>query len=215
MKKGKEGFYFRYIKRSLDICCSIAALIVLSPILLAVSLLVRFGMGKPVLFSQERIGKDEKTFVMYKFRSMSNETGPDGEPLPDSKRVSKLGKFLRSTSLDELPELLNICKGDMSFVGPRPLLVRYLPYYTDKERLRHSVRPGLTGLAQVNGRNNLRWNERLAADVRYVENLSFLNDIKIILLTIKKVLERKDVAEAGRYAIADLDQERRGQDANR
>lgn len=189
--------YRKYIKRILDIILSGVSMILLSPILLTVAILVRVKLGRPILFVQERLGKDEKVFRLYKFRSMTNKVDEDGMLLPDIKRLTKFGLFLRKTSLDELPELFNIFKGDMSFVGPRPLLVCYLPYYTERERLRHSVRSGLTGLAQVNGRNYLDWNRRLELDVEYVENMSFFLDLKIIIKTFFLVLERKGVAVDG------------------
>lgn len=188
--------YQRYIKRLLDILISLCALIVLSPILLVVAVLVRIKLGSPVIFHQERPGYHEKIFSLCKFRSMTDERGENGELLPDEVRLTKFGKALRATSLDELPELWNILKGDMSLIGPRPLLVEYLPYYTEKERIRHSVRPGLTGLAQVSGRNYIAWDNRLAKDVEYVEHLSFAMDMKIIWLTIKTVIgDRDEVAE--------------------
>ena len=188
--------YQRYIKRLLDILISLCALIVLSPILLVVAVLVRIKLGSPVIFHQERPGYHEKVFSLCKFRSMTDERGENGELLPDEVRLTKFGKALRATSLDELPELWNILKGDMSLIGPRPLLVEYLPYYTEKERIRHSVRPGLTGLAQVSGRNYIAWDNRLAKDVEYVEHLSFAMDMKIIWLTIKTVIgDRDEVAE--------------------
>lgn len=188
--------YKRYIKRFLDVILSATALILLSPVLLSVALLVRIKLGSPVIFHQERPGKDEKIFTLCKFRTMTDERDSSGELLADSVRLTGFGKFLRSTSLDELPELWNILKGDMSLIGPRPLLVGYLPYYTEKEKLRHSVRPGLTGLAQVSGRNFISWDNRLAKDVEYVENLSFLMDLKILWKTVTVVLKREDVAAA-------------------
>ena len=165
----------------------------LSPVYAVVAILVKRKMGSPVLFEQDRPGLDEKIFKLYKFRSMTSETDADGKLLPDAQRLTKLGKFLRETSLDEIPQFFNVLKGDMSFIGPRPLLVRYLPYYTKRERLRHSVRPGITGLAQVNGRNCIGWNEKLAFDVQYAENVSLLGDIKIALSTVEKVLKHSDV----------------------
>ena len=188
--------YKNYIKRLLDILLSGLALIVLSPILLIVAILVRTKLGSPVIFHQERPGKDEKIFILCKFRTMTDERDENGELLPDSIRLTKFGEFLRATSLDELPELWNIFKGDMSIIGPRPLLVGYLPYYTEKERIRHSVRPGLTGLAQVSGRNFISWDNRLAKDVEYVENLNFGMDLSILWKTVKVVLKKEDVAVA-------------------
>lgn len=185
--------YQKYIKRLLDIIISLTALILLSPVLLVVAVLVRVKLGSPVIFHQDRPGYQEKIFQLCKFRSMTDERGADGELLPDELRLTKFGKTLRATSLDELPELWNILKGDMSLIGPRPLLVSYLPYYTEEERLRHSVRPGLTGLAQVRGRNLLDWDRRFATDVEYVRNLTFAMDIKIFFMTIRKVLVHEDI----------------------
>lgn len=185
--------YAKYIKRILDFILSLCALIVLSPVLLVVAILVRVKLGSPIIFKQKRPGKNEKIFTLYKFRTMTDARDKDGNLLPDSERLTKFGKFLRSTSLDELPELVNILKGNMAIVGPRPLLVEYLEFYTDEEKHRHDVRPGLTGLAQVSGRNNLKWDDRLKFDVRYVENISFIQDLKIILLTAKKVFLHSDI----------------------
>ena len=185
--------YCRFGKRLLDIIISLIALTVLSPVLLIVAILVRIKLGAPVIFHQDRPGLHEKIFRLYKFRTMTDEKDEDGNLLPDAVRLTKFGSFLRSTSLDELPELWNILKGDMSLIGPRPLLVSYLPYYTEEESLRHTVRPGLTGLAQVNGRNMLEWDKRLAMDVEYVGNLSFLMDMRIFFLTLKKVFVHENV----------------------
>lgn len=185
--------YRHFFKRFFDIVLSGLALVVLSPVLLIVAILVRVKLGSPVLFCQERPGKDEKIFKMYKFRSMTEARDEDGNLLPDDLRLTRFGRLLRSTSLDELPELWNIFKGDMSIVGPRPLLVEYLPYYTEEERHRHDVRPGLTGLAQVNGRNVTPWDERLKMDVDYVDQLTFAMDVKIIFLTVYKVFRRSDI----------------------
>lgn len=204
-----KGIYRKYLKRPLDFLLSLLAIIILSPLFLLIAILVKINLGSPVIFKQERPGLNEKIFVMYKFRTMTDEKDENGVLLPDSLRITRLGKFLRSTSLDELPELFNILKGDMSFVGPRPLLIRYLPYYTDTERLRHSVRPGLTGLAQVNGRNNLDWDNRLATDVEYVNNITFIQDVKIILKTIIKTIKREDVTIVDKAPLKDLDVERR------
>lgn len=187
--------YKIFVKRLLDIIISGVALIILSPVFLVLSILIRIKLGSPVTFHQERPGYREEIFTLCKFRTMTDERDENGKLLPDSVRLTKFGKLLRATSLDELPELWNIFKGDMSLIGPRPLLVSYLPYYTEKERLRHTVRPGLTGLAQVSGRNYIDWDKRLEKDVEYVENLTFLMDIKVILLTIKVVLSHSDVAE--------------------
>ncbi len=186
--------YAKYFKRLMDVILSGIALVVLAPIIGIVALLVKLRLGSPVIFKQERPGKDEKVFTMYKFRTMTDERDTCGNLMPDSIRLTKFGKFLRSTSLDELPELWNIFRGDMSIVGPRPLLVSYLPYYTQNENRRHNVRPGLTGLAQVSGRNLLIWDERLAKDVEYVENITFTRDCKIILLTVRKVVFREDIS---------------------
>lgn len=180
--------YRNCMKRCLDFLLSLCGLIVLSPILLVLAVLVRVKLGSPVLFKQERPGKNEKIFTLCKFRTMTDERDEKGNLLPDAVRLTKFGKFLRGTSLDELPELFNILKGDMSIVGPRPLLVSYLPYYSERERLRHSVRPGLTGLAQVSGRNYIDWDRRLAKDVEYVENLSFRMDMKVLWMTVQTVL---------------------------
>lgn len=185
--------YQKYIKRSLDIIISLIALIILSPVLLVVAVLVRIKLGSPVIFHQERPGYREKIFGLCKFRSMTDERDESGALLPDEVRLTKFGKLLRSTSLDELPELWNILKGDMSLIGPRPLLVSYLPYYTSEEQLRHTVRPGLTGWAQVNGRNHVDWDRRMQLDVEYVRNISFLMDLKIFFLTLKKVFIRENI----------------------
>ena len=186
--------YQKWLKRLIDIVVSAAGIIVLSPVLLILWILVRVKLGKPAIFTQERPGKDEKIFKLYKFRSMTDERDEKGELLPDEVRLTAFGEKLRGTSLDELPELFNILKGDMSLIGPRPLLVGYLPYYTKREQLRHSVRPGLTGLAQVSGRNFIAWDDRLAKDVEYVENLSLLMDLKVLLRTVMVVFKREDVA---------------------
>lgn len=191
--KHNASFYEKYIKRLMDMLLSGLALIVLSPVLLVTAVLVRTKLGSPVIFCQERPGKDEKIFRLYKFRSMTDEKDENGNLLPDEIRLTRFGRLLRSTSLDELPELWNIFRGDMSIVGPRPLLVSYLPYYTEEERHRHDVRPGLTGLAQVNGRNNLTWEQKFAYDVEYVNHLTFVNDVKIIFKTVLKVFARADV----------------------
>lgn len=199
--------YQKFFKRFFDVVLSGCALVVLSPVLLVTAILVRTKLGSPVVFCQERPGKDEKIFKMYKFRSMTDERDENGNLLPDDVRLTAFGKKLRATSLDELPELWNIFKGDMSIVGPRPLLVKYLPYYTEEERLRHSVRPGLTGLAQVNGRNFLSWNERFMMDVHYAKELSLTMDLKILVATTKKVLHREDIAITPNV-LEDLDVER-------
>lgn len=201
--------YKRYVKRVLDIICSFCGIIVLSPIYLILFLLVRIRLGSPVLFTQDRPGKDEKIFKLYKFRTMTDERDEQGRLLPDEVRLNHFGKALRSTSLDELPELFNILKGDMSLIGPRPLLVRYLPYYTKKERHRHDVRPGLTGLAQVNGRNALGWEDRFAYDLEYVEHCSFLMDVKVLAMTFGKVLKRSGTLSGADQTVADFDVYRR------
>lgn len=186
---------YKYIKRILDIISSLLAIIILSPLLAVTAVLVKTKLGSPVLFKQERPGKDEKIFTLMKFRTMTDERDENGELLPDEIRLTKFGKLLRSTSIDELPELFNILKGDMSVIGPRPLLVQYLPYYTEEERHRHDVKPGLTGWAQVNGRNSLDWDHRFECDVEYVKNMSLLFDVKIMFSTILKVIGKSDVAE--------------------
>ena len=188
-----QGIYQRYLKRPMDFILSLIALIILSPVFLVVALLVRINLGSPVIFKQQRPGLNEKIFTMYKFRTMTDERDENGELLPDGVRLTKFGKFLRSTSLDELPELFNILKGDMSIVGPRPLLVQYLPLYNEHQRRRHEVRPGLTGLAQVNGRNAISWEEKFDLDVEYVDNITFINDWKIIFSTLKKVVLREGI----------------------
>lgn len=186
--------YAKYIKRILDFILSLFAIIVLSPILLIVAILVRTKLGSPIIFKQQRPGKDEKIFTLYKFRTMTDEKDEHGNLLPDDVRLTKFGKLLRSTSLDELPELFNILKGDMSIVGPRPLLVRYLPLYNEEQKHRHDVRPGFTGYAQVNGRNTLSWEDKFSLDVEYVNSISFSLDAKIVLKTIKVVLCREGIA---------------------
>ena len=196
MKQGKQGVYARYIKRILDVLLSGCALIVLSPVLLIVAVLVRTKLGSPVIFCQERPGKNEKIFKMYKFRSMTDARDENGELLPDEIRLTKFGRALRSTSLDELPELWNIFKGDMSIVGPRPLLVKYLPRYNEEQHHRHDVTPGLTGWAQVNGRNALSWEDKFRLDVWYCEHVSFSLDVKVIFLTVKCVLHHEGISGA-------------------
>lgn len=188
-------FYKKFGKRLLDFLLSSVAIVVVSPVLLVVAVLVRVKLGSPVLFHQERPGRNEKIFTLCKFRTMTDKRDEDGNLLPDADRLTKFGKLLRSTSLDELPELFNIWKGDMSIIGPRPLLVSYLPWYTKEERLRHTVRPGLTGLAQVSGRNFLDWDSRLAKDVEYVKNLTLAMDISVLVKTVAVVFARDEVAE--------------------
>lgn len=206
--------YAKYIKRPLDFMLSLIAIIILSPLLLIVAILVRIKLGKPVIFKQQRPGKNEKIFTLYKFRTMTDKKDENGNLLPDEQRLTKFGKTLRSTSLDELPELINILKGDMAIVGPRPLLVEYLPYYTEPEKHRHDVRPGLTGLAQVNGRNNLLWKERFETDVEYVNSVTFYKDVKIITLTIKKVLSKEDIEMGNSLKFKRLDKERKNEKSN-
>ena len=201
--------YRKYIKRLLDFILSLFAIIILSPVLLIVALLIRIKLGSPVIFKQKRPGLNEKIFTLYKFRTMTDAKDEHGNLLPDEIRLTKFGKLLRSTSLDELPELFNILKGDMSIVGPRPLLVNYLPFYSDVEKHRHDVRPGLTGWAQVNGRNFLNWDYRLEKDVEYVNNISFLFDIKIIVNTILIVLKKSDIATDTRTVESNFAEERK------
>ena len=189
----KAGFYEKFVKRFLDIFLSGMALISLSPILFVTAILVRVKLGSPVIFCQERPGKDEKIFKLHKFRSMSDARDENGNLLPDEIRLGRFGRTLRATSLDELPELWDIFRGKMSIVGPRPLLVEYLPYYTENERHRHDVRPGLTGLAQINGRNTLTWEQKFAYDLEYVQHISFITDLRILLGTVGKVLNRSGV----------------------
>ncbi len=191
---------YKYIKRALDFCAALGAIIVLSPILLIVALLVKTKLGSPILFKQERPGMidsktgEEKIFTLCKFRTMTDERDENGELLPDEIRLTKFGQFLRSTSIDELPEFINILKGDMSFIGPRPLLVRYLPLYSEEQHRRHLVRPGLSGWAQVNGRNTVSWQEKFNLDVEYVDKMSFSLDVKIFFMTIMSVLKREGIS---------------------
>jgi lipopolysaccharide/colanic/teichoic acid biosynthesis glycosyltransferase len=188
-----NSIYKRLFKRPLDFLLSLIALVILSPILLITAILVRIKLGSPIIFKQQRPGLNEKIFTIYKFRTMTDAKDENGNLLPDSERLTSFGRFLRSTSIDELPELVNILKGDMSIVGPRPLLVEYLPLYNEKQKLRHCVRPGLTGLAQVNGRNAITWEDKFDLDVKYVNNVSFVRDWKIIFLTLKKVFIREGI----------------------
>lgn len=190
----KASFYEKYIKRLLDVVLSGGALLVLSPVLAVTAVLVRTKLGSPVIFCQERPGKDEKIFKLYKFRSMTDARDENGKLLADEIRLTRFGKLLRATSLDELPELWNILRGDMSLVGPRPLLVKYLPLYNGEQKHRHDVRPGLTGWAQVNGRNAISWEEKFKLDVWYVQNLSFATDVKTIFMTVKKVFCREGIS---------------------
>lgn len=207
----KRGIYVRIFKRFFDILMSGIAIVLLSPVFLLVALLVRFKLGSPVIFKQERPGFNEKIFKMYKFRTMTDAKDENGELLPDEERLTSFGMKLRSTSLDELPELINIFKGDMSIVGPRPLAVAYLPYYTDEERLRHTVRPGLTGLAQINGRNALSWEDKFKYDIEYVENISMKTDVKIFFGTFTKVFKRENIGQ-GEEAPVSLNIERSGRE---
>lgn len=207
----KKGFYEKYIKRPLDFWCAFIALIVLAPVLLVTALLVRIKLGSPVIFTQERPGLNEKIFKLYKFRSMTDEKDERGNLLPDEKRLTSFGQKLRATSLDELPELINILKGDLAICGPRPLAVQYLPFYTPEERIRHTVRPGLSGRAQVNGRNDLQWEERFAFDIEYVKNITFRGDVHIILQTIYKAIRRENIVVRGTGKTIDFDQYRKNQ----
>ena len=195
MKKHKpNGIYEKCFKRPIDVICALLALSVFWWLYVLVAILVRVKLGSPVIFKQARPGKDEKIFYLYKFRTMTDERDENGELLPDDVRLTKFGRFLRKTSLDELPEAINILKGDMSVVGPRPLLVEYLPYYDEVEKARHSVRPGLTGWAQVNGRNFLDWDSRLALDVEYANKITFAKDVSIIFKTFFKFIKKEDIA---------------------
>lgn len=192
-KRKKFRIYEHYIKRPLDFVCALFGIVLLSPVMLIIAMLIRINLGKPVIFVQERPGKNEKIFRMYKFRSMSDAKGKDGKLLPDEERLGRFGKTLRATSLDELPELFNILKGDMSVVGPRPLLVCYLKRYNSYQARRHEVRPGITGLAQVNGRNAIYWEEKFDWDIKYVDHITFLGDCKIIGRTIKTVFKQDGI----------------------
>lgn len=195
MKKHKaHGFYEKYAKRPLDILCALVAIIVFCWLYLLVAILVRCKLGSPIIFKQERPGKDGKIFKLYKFRTMTDKKDENGQLLPDNVRLTKFGKLLRSTSLDELPEAFNILKGDMSVIGPRPLLVEYLPLYNEKQSRRHEVRPGLSGYAQVHGRNAVSWNEKFDLDVEYVDNITFLGDVKIIVTTVLKAIKREGIS---------------------
>lgn len=193
VKKSKRGIYRRFVKRSLDFILSLLAIIILIPVFAIIGLLVRIKLGGPVIFIQKRPGLNGNIFTMYKFRTMTNDKNEEGELLPNEQRHTKFGKLLRSSSLDELPELLNILKGEMSFIGPRPLLIEYLPRYNTYQRRRHEVRPGLSGLAQVSGRNEITWEDRFNLDVYYVDNVSFILDLKLMLLTFLKVFKKEGV----------------------
>ena len=186
--------YAKCIKRILDFILSFISIIVLMPVMLIIATLVRIKLGKPVIFKQQRPGKNEKMFTLYKFRTMTDKKDEKGNLLADEKRLTKFGKALRSTSLDELPELWNILKGDMAIVGPRPLLVEYLPLYNEKQKHRHDVRPGLTGLAQISGRNTIGWEERFEEDIEYIQNVNFVTDCKIVFKTVSKVLKKEGIS---------------------
>ena len=194
--RDKGGLYRLYFKRPMDFILSLLAIILLSPVFILTGILVKTKLGSPILFKQNRPGLDEKIFTMYKFRTMTDQKDEKGELLPDHIRLTKFGKMLRATSLDELPELFNILKGDMSIIGPRPLLVQYLPLYNDHQKRRHEVRPGLSGYAQVNGRNSISWEDKFDLDVQYVDNVTFINDLKIIMLTLKKVFVKDGISSA-------------------
>lgn len=193
-RHGKKGLYEKFAKRALDFLLSFFAIIVLSPVFLIVSILIRIKIGSPVIFKQKRPGLHERIFTIYKFRTMTEKKDKNGVLFPDETRLTGFGKILRSTSMDELPELFNILRGDMSLVGPRPLLVQYLPLYSEHHKRRHEVRPGLSGLAQVKGRNSISWEEKLDFDVDYIEHITFLKDLKIIFLTIAKTLKREGIS---------------------
>ena len=200
----KQGIYKKYIKRLLDIVCSLAALLVFWWVFLIVAILVRVKLGSPVLFKQARPGKNEKIFYLYKFRTMTDERDENGNLLPDEVRLTKFGKWLRSTSLDELPEVFNILNGDMSLIGPRPQLVRDMVFMNNEQRKRHDIRPGLTGLAQVNGRNNITWEQKFEFDLQYIKSgITFVGDLKILLQTVVKVLKRSDTVREG--TVSDMD----------
>ena len=200
----RQGFYEKYIKRPQDFLCALLAIIVLSPVLAAVAILVRVKLGSPVLFTQDRPGKNGKIFRLYKFRTMTDEKDANGNLLPDDIRLTAFGRKLRATSLDELPELFNMLKGDMSVVGPRPLLVQYLSRYNEHQARRHEVRPGFTGLAQVHGRNGISWDEKFDWDVKYVDNITFLEDWKIILMTVKTVLKHEGISAPGQATMEEF-----------
>ena len=197
--------YAKYIKRILDFILSLLALIILSPIMLIIYILVIIKLGRPAIFKQKRPGKNEKIFTLYKFRTMTDEKDEEGNLLPDEVRLTKFGRALRNTSLDELPELINVLKGEMSIIGPRPLTIKYLEFYNEREKHRHDVSPGITGLAQINGRNNLKWEKRFEYDLQYIENISFINDLKIIIKTIKKVLKKEDITVREEGTVKDFD----------
>lgn len=207
-KHKPAGVYEAFFKRVIDFICGMLVLVILWPLYLILAVTVRIKLGSPILFTQKRPGKDEKLFKLYKFRTMTDEKDENGELLSDDKRLTSFGSWLRKSSMDEIFEVFNIVRGDMSLVGPRPLLVRYLPFYTDEERDRHSVKPGLTGLAQINGRNSLEWSERFKLDCDYAHNITFITDVKIIIGTFYKVLKKVDVTDDGDYLLKNLDEER-------
>lgn len=208
-KKRKIKIYENFIKRLLDIILSLFAIIILSPILIVIAILVRIKLGSPVIFTQNRPGKNGKIFKLYKFRTMKDSKDSDGNLLPDADRMPLFGRRLRATSLDELPELFNILKGDMAIIGPRPLLEEYIPYYTEREMHRHDVRPGLSGLAQINGRNASSWEETLDYDIDYVNNISFTGDLSIVFQTIGKVVKRSDIIQGSDNKIGRFDDHRK------
>ena len=204
MRHKPYGFYEKCIKRPQDFICALLATIILSPVMLITALLVRTKLGTPVIFAQDRPGRDEKVFKLYKFRTMTDEKDENGVLLPDDKRLTRFGQKLRSTSLDELPELINILKGDMAVVGPRPLLVKYLSLYTEKQARRHEVRPGFTGLAQVHGRNAISWEDKFDWDIKYVDHITFAGDWRIIFDTVKTVLKREGITGAGEVTMSEF-----------
>lgn len=201
--------YSKYFKRIIDFVISLISIIILSPVILITAILVRIKLGSPVIFKQKRPGLNEKIFTLYKFRTMTDAKDKDGNLLSDEIRLTKFGKLLRALSLDELPQLLNILKGDMSLIGPRPLTINYLPYYTEAEQHRHDVRPGITGLAQINGRNKLQWEERFRLDVEYTKKIKFKTDFIILLKTVKKVIKKEDILVGNNHVLIDFDKERR------
>jgi undecaprenyl phosphate N,N'-diacetylbacillosamine 1-phosphate transferase len=204
MQHKPYGFYEKYIKRPLDCFLAISALIILFPVLGVIAVLIRIKLGSPVFFIQKRPGKDEKIFNLYKFRTMTDGRDENGNLLPDEVRLTSFGKILRSTSLDELPELINIIRGDMAVVGPRPLLVKYLSYYTEEQHKRHSIRPGLTGYAQVHGRNTVNWDDRFAMDIKYVSHITFFGDARIIFQTVGRVFRREGISSGTSVTMEDF-----------
>lgn len=208
-KHKPKGIYEKYFKRPIDFCCGMAAILVFWWLYIIIAILVKVKLGSPVLFVQERPGKDEKIFKLYKFRTMTNARDENGELLPDEERLTKFGRFLRSTSMDEIPEAFNLINGTLSVCGPRPLLVSYLPYYSEAEHHRHDVRPGLTGLAQVNGRNSVAWDERFQIDLEYVNNITIRQDLEILCKTVLKVVKRADIATSAGYVETNFAEERK------